>query len=130
MWRKQAKRSGQASTASPPSSSLSRDSLSWNGRGSSGGRLRFLCEVSARTANEVKFFWPFVERCSIDDRCLKSGGSMNFVALKMLTGDRAKYLGLIFDIAFSSFLIAHQSAIFVGIIHSPAHEVNAILVAD
>ena len=30
---------------------------------------------------------------------------MNFVAVKMLTGDRAKYLGLIFAIAFSSFLL-------------------------
>src|SRR2546428_738619 len=40
---------------------------------------------------------------------------MNFVALKMLTGDRAKYLGLIFAIAFSSFLIAHQASIFARI---------------
>ena len=40
---------------------------------------------------------------------------MNFVALKMLTGDRAKYLGLIFAIAFSSFLMAHQASIFAGI---------------
>jgi len=28
---------------------------------------------------------------------------MNFVALRMLTGDRAKYLGLIFAIAFCTF---------------------------
>src|SRR5438552_3970488 len=130
MWRKQARRSGQASTASPPSSSPSRDSLSWNGRGSSGGRLRFLCEVSARTANEVKFFWPFVERCSMDDRCLESGGSMNFVALKMLTGDRAKYLGLIFAIAFSSFLIAHQSSIFAGIMDRTRSQIKDITDAD
>jgi len=40
---------------------------------------------------------------------------VNFVALKMLTGDRAKYLGLIFAIAFSSFLMAHQASIFAGI---------------
>src|SRR5881397_2321491 len=33
----------------------------------------------------------------------------------MLTGDRAKYLGLIFAIAFSSFLMAHQASIFAGI---------------
>src|SRR2546425_11077301 len=130
MWRKQARRSGQASTASPPSSSLSRDSLSWNGRGSSGGRLRFLCEVSARTANEVKFFWPFVERCSMDDRCLESGGSMNFVALKMLTGDRAKYLGLIFAIAFSSFLIENQSSIFAGIMKRTTSQILDVTDAD
>ena len=42
---------------------------------------------------------------------------MNFVALKMLTGDRPKYLGLIFAIAFSSFLIAHQASIFAGIMN-------------
>jgi hypothetical protein len=33
------------------------------------------------------------------------GTVMNFVAIKMLTGDRAKYLGLIFAIAFSTFLL-------------------------
>lgn len=40
---------------------------------------------------------------------------MNFVALQMLLGDRAKYFGLIFAIAFSSFLMAHQSSIFCGL---------------
>jgi hypothetical protein len=34
--------------------------------------------------------------------------AMSWVALQMLTGDRAKYMGLIFTIAFSSFLIAQQ----------------------
>ncbi len=42
--------------------------------------------------------------------------AMNFVALRMLTGDRAKYLGLIFAIAFSSFLIAQQVSIFAGLL--------------
>src|SRR5579872_2048995 len=48
-----------------------------------------------------------------------AGGSsaMNFVALRMLTGDRAKYLGLIFAIAFSSFLIAQQVSIFTGLLN-------------
>jgi putative ABC transport system permease protein len=40
---------------------------------------------------------------------------MNFVALKMLTGDRAKYLGLIFTIAFCTFLLLNQTSIFAGI---------------
>jgi putative ABC transport system permease protein len=40
---------------------------------------------------------------------------MNFVALKMLTGDRAKYLGLIFTIAFCTFLLENQTSIFAGI---------------
>ena len=47
-----------------------------------------------------------VKLCEVD---------MNFVALKMLTGDRAKYVGLIFTIAFASFLIAHQASIFAGV---------------
>jgi putative ABC transport system permease protein len=33
---------------------------------------------------------------------------LNFVALRMLTGDRAKYLGLIFAIAFCTFLLENQ----------------------
>src|SRR6266542_1968310 len=35
---------------------------------------------------------------------------MNFIALKMLTGDRAKYLGLIFAIAFATFLLENQTS--------------------
>ena len=42
---------------------------------------------------------------------------MNWVALRILTGDRAKYLGLIFAIAFSTFLIAQQSSLFVVVIN-------------
>lgn len=40
---------------------------------------------------------------------------MNFVALKMLIGDRAKYLGIIFGLTFASLLITQQMAIFVGL---------------
>jgi putative ABC transport system permease protein len=40
---------------------------------------------------------------------------MNFVALKMLTGDRGKYLGIILGLTFASFLITQQMAIFVGL---------------
>ena len=42
---------------------------------------------------------------------------MNFVALRMLTGDRGKYLGLVFAIAFSTFLLENQTSIFVGILN-------------
>jgi putative ABC transport system permease protein len=42
---------------------------------------------------------------------------MNFIAWQMLTGDRAKYLGLIFAIAFSTFLMSHQSSIFCGLMN-------------
>ena len=40
---------------------------------------------------------------------------MNRIALRMLTGDRAKYFGLIFAIAFSTFLLQNQTSIFVGV---------------
>jgi putative ABC transport system permease protein len=40
---------------------------------------------------------------------------MSFVALKMLVGDRAKYLGIILGITFASLLITQQMAIFVGL---------------
>jgi hypothetical protein len=33
---------------------------------------------------------------------------MNFVALRMLTGDRAKYFGLVFAIAVCTFLLENQ----------------------
>jgi putative ABC transport system permease protein len=46
-----------------------------------------------------------------------SAPAMNWVALRMLTGDRSKYLGLIFAIAFSTFLIAQQSSLFVVIMN-------------
>jgi len=34
----------------------------------------------------------------------------------MLTGDRARYLGLIFTIAFCTFLLENQTPIFAGIL--------------
>src|SRR5438045_4313838 len=37
------------------------------------------------------------------------------VALKMLVGDRAKYLGIIMGLTFASLLITQQAAIFVGL---------------
>ncbi len=55
---------------------------------------------------------------------------MNFVALRMLTGDRAKYLGLIFAIAFSSFLIAQQVSIFAGLLNRMRSQIFDITDAD
>ncbi len=40
---------------------------------------------------------------------------MNFVAIKMLTGDRAKYFGIILGLTFASLLITQQLAIFLGL---------------
>ena len=52
---------------------------------------------------------------------------MNFVAIKMLTGDRAKYLGLIFAIAFSTFLLENQSSIFAGIMKRTTSQILLII---
>ena len=40
---------------------------------------------------------------------------MNLVAMKMLVGDRAKYIGIVMGITFASLLITQQSSIFVGL---------------
>jgi putative ABC transport system permease protein len=40
---------------------------------------------------------------------------MIFVAVKMLVGDRAKYLGIIMGLTFASLLITQQASIFVGL---------------
>src|SRR5499426_790927 len=55
---------------------------------------------------------------------------MNFVALKMLTGDRAKYLGLIFTIAFCTFLLENQTSIFAGILKRTGSQIADITDAE
>jgi putative ABC transport system permease protein len=40
---------------------------------------------------------------------------MIYVALRMLTGDRSKYFGIVFGLTIASFLITQQMAIFVGL---------------
>ncbi len=55
---------------------------------------------------------------------------MNFIALKMLTGDRAKYLGLIFAIAFCTFLLENQTSIFAGILRRTGSQILDVTDAD
>ncbi len=55
---------------------------------------------------------------------------MQFVALRMLTGDRAKYLGLVFAIAFSTFLIAQQVSIFAGLLDRIRSQILDVWDAD
>ena len=40
---------------------------------------------------------------------------MNFIALKMLFGDRVKFIGIVIGLPFASLLITQQAAIFTGI---------------
>lgn len=51
---------------------------------------------------------------------------MNFIALKMLTGNRAKYLALIFAIAFSTFLLENQTSIFAGILRRTGSQIRDV----
>ncbi len=55
---------------------------------------------------------------------------MAWVALKMLLGDRAKYLGIIFGITFATLLMAQQVSIFTGIMKRTASQILDVRDAD
>jgi putative ABC transport system permease protein len=55
---------------------------------------------------------------------------MRFIAWQMLTGDKAKYLGLIFAIAFSTFLMSHQVSIFCGLMNRTASQIDDVVDAN
>jgi putative ABC transport system permease protein len=55
---------------------------------------------------------------------------MTFVALRMLTGDRAKYFGLVFAIAFCTFLLENQTSIFANIMKRTASQVLDVTDAE
>src|SRR5262245_19473708 len=55
---------------------------------------------------------------------------MNFIALKMLTGERAKYFGLVFAIAFCTFLLENQTSIFAGILKRTASQILDVTDAE
>ncbi|MBL0927694.1 MAG: ABC transporter permease [Phycisphaerales bacterium] len=50
---------------------------------------------------------------------------MIWVALRMLFGDRVKYLGLVLGVAFSTMLMVQQASIFVGVLRLSAYMVHA-----
>ncbi|MBS0264434.1 MAG: FtsX-like permease family protein [Planctomycetes bacterium] len=55
---------------------------------------------------------------------------MNWIAWKMLTGDRAKYLGIVFGVAFGSLLIAHQTSIFVSLMRRTGSQILDVVDAE
>lgn len=55
---------------------------------------------------------------------------MRFVAIKMLFGDRAKYLGLVFGVTFATLLMAQQVSIFIGLMARTASAIYAVSAAD
>jgi putative ABC transport system permease protein len=55
---------------------------------------------------------------------------MNWIALKMLTGDRSKYFGIIFGVTFATFLMAQQVSVFSRIIGRTASQILDVRDAD
>jgi len=51
---------------------------------------------------------------------------MNWVALRMLTGDKTKYFGIIFGVAFAALLMGQQSAIFCGLMRNTTSQIRDI----
>lgn len=51
---------------------------------------------------------------------------MNWIAWKMLTGDRSKYFGIVFGIAFAALLMAQQSSIFVGLMRNTTSQIRDV----
>ncbi len=55
---------------------------------------------------------------------------MNWVAIRMLTGDKVKFIGLVFGIAFSTLLITQQLTIFVNLLARGAAAVYDVSTAN
>ena len=55
---------------------------------------------------------------------------MTWIALKMLTGNRAKYYAIIFGISFACMLMTQQSSIFVGLMRNTSSQIRDIQGAD
>jgi putative ABC transport system permease protein len=55
---------------------------------------------------------------------------MSWIALKMLTGNRAKYYAIIFGISFAVMLMSQQAAIFAGLMRNMTSQIRDIQGAD
>lgn len=55
---------------------------------------------------------------------------MRFIALRMLTAERSKYLGLIFAIGFCTFLLQNQMSIFAGILKRTGSQISDVTEAS
>ena len=55
---------------------------------------------------------------------------MTWIALRMLTGDRSKYLGLIFGVTFATLLMTQQVSIFMGILTRTGNQILDVRDAD
>jgi putative ABC transport system permease protein len=55
---------------------------------------------------------------------------MSWIALRMLTGDRSKYLGLVFGVTFATLLMSQQVSIFMGILTRTGNQILEVRDAD
>jgi putative ABC transport system permease protein len=55
---------------------------------------------------------------------------MAWMALKMLTGNRSKYVAIVFGIAFASMLMTQQMSIFVGLMRNTSSQIRDLQGAD
>lgn len=55
---------------------------------------------------------------------------MSWIALKMLTGDKAKFFGIVLGLTFAALLITQQGSIFCGIMARTAGQIHDITGAD
>jgi putative ABC transport system permease protein len=55
---------------------------------------------------------------------------MTWIALKMLTGDRNKFFGIVFGVMFASLLISHQVSIFTGIMARTTSQIQDVVEPD
>jgi putative ABC transport system permease protein len=55
---------------------------------------------------------------------------MNWIALKMLTGNPGKYIGIVFGVAVASLLISHQASVFCGLMRQTGGQIRDIQGAD
>lgn len=55
---------------------------------------------------------------------------MLWVALRMLTGDKAKFLGIVFGVSFAALLMGQQMAIFCGLMRNTTSQIRDVEGAD
>ena len=55
---------------------------------------------------------------------------MRFVALRMLTGDRTKFLAIVFGLTFCALLLTQQLSIFVGLMERSCSAIRDIRGGD
>ena len=58
------------------------------------------------------------------------GGTLSWIAIKMLVGDRAKFLGIVMGLSFAALLITQQGSIFCGLMLRTCAQIIDIGKAD